>query len=54
MLAQAIDKLGLSARSYHKLLKLARSIADLEGVEHIDRRHLAEAIAYRRQETRRI
>ena len=54
MLAQAIDKLGLSARSYHKLLKLARSIADLEGSEQIDRRHLAEAIAYRRQETRRI
>lgn len=53
MLAQAIDKLGLSARSYHKLLKLSRSIADLAGEERIGRGHAAEAISYRRLEKRR-
>jgi magnesium chelatase family protein len=49
-LANAIDKLRLSARSYHKLLKLARSIADLAQVKDIEAAHLAEAIACRRQE----
>jgi len=53
MLAQAIDKLGLSARSYHKLLKLARSIADLAGDEPVGSEHVAEAISYRRREKRR-
>jgi magnesium chelatase family protein len=53
MLAHAIDKLGLSARSYHKLLKLARSIADLAETERIGPEHVAEAISYRRRETRR-
>ena len=52
MLAQAIDKLGLSARSYHKLLRIARSIADLAAVTDIDAPHLAEAISYRRREHR--
>jgi len=50
MLAEAIDKLGLSARSYHKLLRLARTIADLGGAGRIGREHLAEAIAYRRRD----
>jgi magnesium chelatase family protein len=53
MLAEAIDKLGLSARSYHKLLKLARTIADLADSECIGRAHLAEAIAYRRRDSLR-
>jgi len=53
MLARAIDKLGLSARSYHKLLKLARSIADLAEMERIGPDHVAEAISYRREEKRR-
>ena len=48
-LLAAIDKLGLSARSYHKLLKLARSIADLAQQPDIDSNHIAEAIACRRQ-----
>ncbi|MDC1286477.1 YifB family Mg chelatase-like AAA ATPase [Gammaproteobacteria bacterium] len=52
-LAKAIDKLRLSARSYHKLLKLARSIADLASAKDIEPAHLAEAIACRRQERRK-
>ena len=42
--------LKLSARSYHKLLKVARTIADVEGDEKILVRHLAEAVNYRVQE----
>ena len=53
MLVRAIDKLGLSARSYHKLLKLARTIADLMQAEAIHEAHIAEAISYRQQERRR-
>lgn len=41
------EKLGLSARSYHKLLKVARTIADLDGSERIGLRHLTEAVCYR-------
>jgi magnesium chelatase family protein len=52
-LVRAIDKLGLSARSYHKLLKLARSIADLGHCDDISETHLAEAISYRQQDRRR-
>ena len=44
----AIDKLGQSARSYHKLLKLARSIADLDERQQIDADDIAEAISCRR------
>jgi magnesium chelatase family protein len=51
-LVNAIDKLGLSARSYHKLLKLARSIADLAHSPSIEVAHLTEAIACRRHDRR--
>lgn len=43
----AVVKMYLSARSYHRMLKLARTIADLEGTEKITISHLAEAIQYR-------
>lgn len=47
ILRAAYDKLGLSARGYDKLLKLARTIADLDGKEQISGEHIAEAVQYR-------
>lgn len=47
LMQQAFDRLSLTARSYHKILKVARTIADLEGKECIGAAHLAEAIGYR-------
>ena len=47
LLEQVTDKLGLSARSFTRILKLARTIADLAGEEQIQTLHLAEAIQYR-------
>ena len=47
LLGYAIDKLGLSARAYDRILKVARTIADLEGAPDITVKHLSEAIGYR-------
>src|SRR5262245_11090799 len=49
LLKQAISRLGLSAPAYHRVLKLARTIADLAGVDAIAASHVAEAIGYRRR-----
>ncbi|MGN1031423.1 MAG: YifB family Mg chelatase-like AAA ATPase [Butyricicoccaceae bacterium] len=47
LLERAFEKLGMTARSYDRVLKLARTIADLEGAEQITAMHLAEAVQYR-------
>lgn len=47
MLEMVTDRLGLSARSYTRILKVARTIADLDSSDEINERHLAEAIQYR-------
>ncbi len=47
LIRDASERFGLSARGFHRVLKLARTIADLEGSEAVSRRHLAEALSYR-------
>ena len=48
LLTQATEKMRLSARGYHRVLRVARTIADLEGAEGVARTHIAEALSYRR------
>lgn len=50
MLKQAVNTMNLSARAYYRILKLSRTIADLEWVENIEVKHIAEALSYRRSE----
>lgn len=47
VLRNAVDRMHLSARAYHRVLKLSRTIADLAGVERIEQNHVAEALNYR-------
>ena len=47
LMQTAMNQLQLSARAYHRVLKLARTIADLAGSENIGPSHLAEALQYR-------
>ena len=54
LLEQALERLGLSARAYHRILKVARTIADLDGAGEIGIAHLSEAIGYRRLDRTRL
>lgn len=47
LLREAADRMKFSARGYHRILKVARTLADLDGAAHVGRIHLAEAISYR-------
>ena len=47
LMRKASEKYSLSARSYYRILKIARTIADLEGVKGIEQKHILEALQYR-------
>ncbi len=47
LLRMAMERLKLSARAYNRILKVARTIADLEGCERVQSQHIAEAVGYR-------
>ncbi|HXF96793.1 MAG TPA: ATP-binding protein, partial [Gemmatimonadales bacterium] len=47
LLKTAITRLGLSARAYHRILKIARTIADLDGAARLEARHVSEGVQYR-------
>jgi len=48
LLLRAAERLRLSARGYHRVLRVARTLADLDGSSNVARRHIAEALSYRR------
>jgi magnesium chelatase family protein len=54
LLERAMDKFGLSARAHSRILKIARTIADLEGCSEIESTHVAEAIQYRSLDRRML
>jgi magnesium chelatase family protein len=54
LLRTAITRLGLSARAYHRILKIARTIADLDGTVELAPKHVSEAIQYRSLDRRGI
>ena len=48
LLLRATERMHLTARGYHRVLRVARTIADLDGIERISRAHIAEALSFRR------
>ena len=50
----AIARLGLSARGYHRVLKIARTIADLDGAAELESKHVSEAVQYRSLDRRGV
>jgi predicted ATPase with chaperone activity len=53
LLREALGRLGLSAGAYHRILKISRTIADLDGAEQLSVGHVSEAIQYRSLDRRR-
>jgi len=53
LLREAVGRLGLSARAYHRILKIGRTIADLAGAEELSTTHVSEAIQYRSLDRRK-
>ena len=47
LLENVFDRLGLSARAYDRILKVARTVADMDGAKVIDKKHIAMAVQYR-------
>jgi magnesium chelatase family protein len=54
LLKTAITRLGLSARAYHRILKIARTVADLDGAAGLAPKHVSEAIQYRSLDRRGV